>query len=65
MKAIDFLSNSPNNYIFQKETYKTNLGGFLFLFFFITMLIITVSYIIDYVLNDKYEIEYLKIINQV
>ena len=29
------------------------------------MLIITVSYIIDYVLNDKYEIEYLKIINQV
>ena len=64
MKTIDFLSNSPNNYIFQKETYKTNFGGFLSLFFSIIMLIITASYIIDYALNDKYEIEYLKIIDQ-
>ena len=65
MKAIDFLSKSPNIYIFKKEAYKTNFGGFLFFIFFIIMLVITASYIIDYVLNDKYEIEYLKMINQV
>ena len=65
MKALDFLSESPNNYIFQKKIYKTNFGGFLFLIFAIIMITIAASYIIDYTLNDKYEIEYLKIINQI
>ena len=64
MRAIDFLSDSPNNYIFQKKTFKTNFGGILFLIFAIVMITIISSYIIDYALNDKYEIEYLKIINQ-
>ena len=64
MRVIDFLSDSPNNYIFQKKTYKTNFGGILFLIFAIIMITIAASYIVDYALNDKYEIEYLKIINQ-
>ena len=64
MRAIDFLSDSPKNYIFQKEVYKTNFGGVLFLIYCIIMLFITLTYILDYCFNEKYEIEYLKIRNQ-
>ena len=64
MRALDFLSDSPKNYIFQKKAHKTNFGGILFLLYCIIMTIISLSYILDFALNDKYEVEYLRIENQ-
>jgi len=64
MRNIDFLSEYPRIYIFEKEVNKTNLGGILFLLFAITMLIISASYILLFYLNDTYKIEYASINNQ-
>lgn len=48
MNFLDFLSESPKLFIFQKEVNKTNFGGFLMLIYLIAMALITVYYIIDY-----------------
>ena len=64
MKVLDFLSESPRNFIFQKEVNKTNFGGVLFLFYSIIMIIIILTYLLDYYLNEKYEIEYKFMLNQ-
>ena len=64
MRNIDFLSEYPRAYIFEKDINKTNFGGVLFLIYSIIMLIISISYILDFALNDKFEIEYLSIYNQ-
>ncbi len=57
MRNLDFLSNSPNIYIFKEKSNKTTFGGVLFLIYIIIMLFISLMYIIDYFLNDKYTIE--------
>ena len=64
MRGLDFLSESPRNFIFQKEVNKTNFGGVLFLIYMIIMIIISLSYIFDFYLNERYEIEYISINNQ-
>ena len=64
MRKIDFLSEFPRVFIFQQEIFKTNFGGVLFLIYIIIMLIISSSYILDFVINDKFEVEYLSINNQ-
>ena len=64
MRKIDFLSEYPRAYIFEKDINKTNFGGVLFLIYSIIMLIISFSYILDFALNDKFEVEYLSINNQ-
>jgi len=64
MRNLDFLSEYPRAYIFQKDVNKTNFGGVLFIIYAIIMIIISLSYILDYYLNDKYEIEYSSIRNQ-
>ena len=64
MRKIDFLSEYPRAYIFEKDINKTNFGGVLFLIYSIIMLIISISYILDFTLNDKFEVEYLSINNQ-
>ena len=64
MRHLDFLSEYPRTYIFQKDVNKTDFGGVLFVIYAIVMLIISLSYILDYYLNDKYEIEYSSIRNQ-
>ena len=58
MRIIDFLSQSPNNFIFQSRTNHTNWGGACSLIYGILILFIMVIYIIDYSLSDTYEIEY-------
>ena len=63
LRKLDFLSNSPNLFIFQKEKNKTNFGGVIFLAFIILMFIFSLAYILDYCMNVKYEIEYYKEIN--
>ena len=64
MRKLDFLTEYPRIYVFQQERNKTNFGGVLFLIFLIIMLIISLSYILDFALNEKFEIEYLSIRNQ-
>ena len=63
MHFLDFLSGSPKIFIFQQETAKTNLGGILFLIYIIIMLSISLAYIIDYAINDKYTYEIKNIDN--
>ena len=57
MEYIDFLSSSPSFSIFQKKANKIKFGGVLFLIYIIIMLFICLIYILDYILNEKYEIE--------
>ena len=57
MHSLDFFSEAPVNYIFQKDSNKTNLGGVFFLIYIIIMFFISLYYILDYVMNNKYEIE--------
>ena len=64
MRKIDFLSEYPRFFIFEQEVNKTTFGGILFLLYGIIMIIISISYILLYALNDKYEIEFLTIKNQ-
>lgn len=57
MHPLDVISNSPNLYILQKTSNKTNFGGFLFLIYLVIIIIIWVYYIIDYSKNVKYTIQ--------
>ena len=64
--VLDLLSDSPRNFIFRRETNKTNFGGFLTIIFFIVFLSISLLYILDYIdsiKNGEYMIEYLLINN--
>ena len=54
---FDFISKPPNFLIFQGEANKTNFGGVLFLLYIIIMAFISLGYILDYIMNAKYEIE--------
>ena len=58
MHYLDFFSESPKTYIFQKAANKTKFGGFLFLIYIIIMSFISIAYILDYAYNDKYTVEY-------
>ena len=57
MHCFDFLSDSPRIFIFDRETNKTNFGGVLFLLYIIVMVLISLAYILDYALNEKYTID--------
>ena len=64
--SIDILSDSPKNFIFQKETNKTKFGGILTLAFFIVFTFISILYILDYfdsIENGEYSVEYLHMNN--
>ena len=57
MKCLDFLSDSPKLFLFQKDSNKTFFGGILFLFYIFFMFALSLVYILDYFLNDSYEVE--------
>jgi len=63
MYYLDFLSESPKLFIFQKQSNKTNFGGVLFLIYIIIMLLISSTYIANYIINDKYTYESLTCYN--
>ena len=63
MNCLDFLSEPPKNYIFQKGQNKTHFGGTLFFIYIFIMALISLAYIIDYCLNEKYLVEYSKVNN--
>ncbi len=58
MQIIDFLSESPKSLIFEKKSNSTNLGGVFTLIYFIIVIIISATYIFDYVVNPKYDALY-------
>ena len=57
MHFLYFLSSSPKMFIFEKEAAKTNFGGVLFLIYILVMFFISLAYIVDYAINDKYTYE--------
>ena len=57
MNNLDFLNTPPQYYILGKRTNKTKFGGILFLIYLIIMIFISLIYILDYALNEKYEVE--------
>ena len=58
IKKFDFLNSPPQLYFLEKKTNKTLFGGILFIIYFLLMLTISIFYILDYCLNDKYDVEY-------
>ena len=65
MKKLDFLSNPPKTFIFQKSSNKTTFGGILTIIYFLVILIIAFIYIYNYVVNDKYIISFINYKEQV
>ena len=63
MDYLDFFSESPKVYIFQKEVNKTKFGGFLFIIYIIIMFFISLAYILDYSFNNKYIVEFTRFFN--
>ena len=59
MEYLDFLSSSPSFSIFQKKTNKIKFGGILFLIYLLIMLFICLIYILDFILNEKFDIQCL------
>ena len=60
MYKLDFFSQPPQIYILQQKSNQTTLGGVTFILFIIFMIFISLLYIYDFMLNEKYQIEYLK-----
>ena len=58
LSKLDFLSSPPQMYILNKRTNQTIFGGILFIIFIIIMANIFIVYILDFYLNDKYDIRY-------
>ena len=58
MHGLDFISDTPRAYIFQKGSNRTNLGGVLALIYLIIFLLISAAYIMDYYLNADFEFSY-------
>ena len=58
MHPLDFFSDSPKYFIFQKEVNKTNFGGVLTLFFSLIMIFISFLYLLDFFDMNSYSIEY-------
>ena len=59
LHRLDFLSNSPRNFIFQNSSNKTNFGGFLTLAFLIIVLIIFLFYLIYYLSEETFTVQYI------
>ena len=57
---LDFLSNSPKNFIFQNHYNKTILGGVLTLVFLIATLLILTYYLICFITEEDYSIQYAR-----
>ena len=59
MHKLDFISGAPKTFIFQKESNKTNLGGYFTLILIIIILGIISSYLYGYFNNSKYTVDYI------
>ena len=59
LNVLDFLSSSPNNYIFQKKSNKTNFGGVCQLLSILLILGFAIYYLITFFQKDSYSIEHI------
>ena len=57
---FDLLSNAPKNFIFQHHSNKTNFGGVLTLVLLIISLIIFSYYLISFITEEDYSVQYIK-----
>ena len=64
MHPLDFISQSPHLFIFNREANKTNFGGILFIIYIVICLGIFLYYLLNYINNNKYEIQYTLNYNQ-
>jgi hypothetical protein len=60
MKKLDIFNQPPQFYIFHNKANKTTFGGIIFIFFMLFMIFVSLFYIFDYILNEKYEIEFTR-----
>lgn len=58
LRRIDLLSEGPQISIFNEGSNKTVFGGALSLIYLIFFLLIAVAYLVDYISNDKYDVQY-------
>ena len=59
LNKLDLLSKAPNNYIFKNKSNKSILGGFLTLIFIIITFIIFAYYLINFITEQNYSVEYV------
>ena len=55
MRALDFVSRSPQLSIFKEGANKTKFGGVIFLIYIIILITLAIIYLYDYIARDKYE----------
>ena len=55
---LDFLNSPPQMYFLHQRTNKTLIGGFLFIIYIIIMMCVSTIYIVDYSINDRYDIRF-------
>ena len=58
MKQFDILSQPPRTYIFERFSNKTIFGGVLSIIYLLIMIFISIYYIYNYIIGDKYEYYY-------
>ena len=58
LNRLDFLSNSPKNFIFRNTSNKTNFGGILFLLYIFIVVLIITFYLCYFLTNEDYSVEY-------
>ena len=58
MKKFDILSQPPRTYIFERFSNKTIFGGVLSIIYLLIMIFISIYYIYNYIIGDKYEYYY-------
>ena len=58
LRKIDLVSGGPQVSIFNEGSNKTIFGGALSLIYLILFLLIAIAYLVDYVSNDKYDVQY-------
>lgn len=61
IQIIDFLTTSPQNYIFNEKKNKSICGGILFLLIIIATIFYAVDHTLNFIYNEKYDIESYKI----
>ena len=59
LNALDFLSSSPPNFIFNRRSNQTNFGGVLSIIYLLVFITITGFYLLSYFNEDNYYIQYL------
>ena len=58
LHSLDFLNDSPKNFIIKNKSNKTHFGGILTLVFYILTILIIIFYSIVFIAQEEFFIEY-------